>query len=84
MPFFSAGLRACGREAAKMPLMVHTKANASLAADLGCSSSYSIGERITALYLLEDRSVEKDSLPTAVEQGLADPKPRAPCPERRT
>ena len=37
-----------------------------------------------ALNLLEDRSVEEAFLPTAVEQELAGPKPRAPSPEWRT
>jgi len=67
VPFtpLSSDLGGCGRDA----FLVYTKAEASLDADLGCSSSYSIGERTKALYLLEDRSVEEDSLPTAVEQG---------------
>lgn len=42
-------------------------ADAPLRADLGCSSSYS-SEKAKALNLLENRSVEKDFLPTAVVQ----------------
>jgi len=44
----------------------------TLDADLGCSSSFSIHDWIR-LNLLEDRSVEKVFLPTAVVQELAGP-----------
>jgi len=42
-------------------------ADAPLRADLGCSSCYS-SEKAKALNLLENRSVEKGFLPTAVVQ----------------
>jgi len=51
----------------KHAVVAKAKANAPLRADLGCSSRYS-SKNGQALKLLENRSVEKDFLPTAVEQ----------------
>lgn len=55
------------REMCKHAVVAKAKANAPLRADLGCSSRYS-SKNGQALKLLENRSVEKDFLPTAVEQ----------------
>jgi len=51
----------------KHTVLANAGVDAPLRADLGCSSSYS-SEKAKALNLLENRSVEKDFLPTAVEQ----------------
>ena len=56
-----------GEETCNDTVMAKAWAEAHLRADLGCSSSYS-SEKANALNLLENRSVEKDFLPTAVEQ----------------
>jgi len=48
-------------------VLANAGAEAPLRADLGCSSSYS-SEKAKALDVLENRSVEKGFLPTAVEQ----------------
>jgi len=55
------------RRGATTPFWQRPGLNAPLRADLGCSSSYSIAVA-SALNLMENRSVEKDFLPTAVEQ----------------
>lgn len=54
-------------ERCKNTVLANAGVDAPLRADLGCSSSYS-SEKAKALNLLENRSVEKDFLPTAVEQ----------------
>lgn len=53
--------------------LAKAEALATLDADLGCSSSYSIKYLAKAWNLLEDRSVEKGFLPTAVAWELAGP-----------
>lgn len=53
--------------------LARSKALATLDADLGCSSSYSIKLLAEAWNLLEDRSVEEGFLPTAVAWELAGP-----------
>ena len=56
-----------GEERCTDTVLAKAWAEALLRADLGCSSSYS-SVKAKALNLLENRSVEKDFLPTAVEQ----------------
>ena len=56
-----------GEERGTDTVLANAGAEALLRADLGCSSSYS-SEKAKALHLLENRSVEKDFLPTAVAQ----------------